>query len=67
MKSVVGYDGDVEFDSTRPDGTPRKIMDSGKLSALGWRPTLTIEAGLKKMYAWFVESLADDCWGRTNP
>jgi GDP-L-fucose synthase len=59
MKLVVGYDGEVEFDSTRPDGTPRKIMDNGKLRTLGWQPTLTIEAGLKKMYAWFVESQAD--------
>ncbi len=61
MKVVVGYDGEVEFDATRPDGTPRKIMDSSKLRALGWQPTLTIEAGLKKMYAWFVESQADVC------
>lgn len=57
-RSVVGYEGEVRFDSTRPDGTPRKIMDSGKLRALGWRPTVTIEAGLKKMYAWLVESQA---------
>lgn len=61
MKVVVGYDGEVEFDATRPDGTPRKIMDNSKLRALGWQPTLTIEAGLKKMYAWFVESRADVC------
>lgn len=60
MKSVVGYDGEVTFDSTRPDGTPRKIMDNSKLTALGWQPTLTIEAGLKKMYAWFVESQSDE-------
>lgn len=56
MKSIVGFDGDVEFDATRPDGTPRKIMDNSKLAALGWRPKLSIEAGLQKMYAWFVES-----------
>jgi GDP-L-fucose synthase len=55
-KSVVGFEGEVTFDSSRPDGTPRKIMDSTKLKALGWRPTLTIEAGLKQMYAWFAES-----------
>ncbi|MEH3141609.1 MAG: GDP-L-fucose synthase [Mycobacterium kyogaense] len=61
MKLVVGYDGEVEFDATRPDGTPRKLMDNSKLRALGWQPTLTIEAGLKKMYAWFVESQADVC------
>lgn len=65
MKSVVGFEGEVAFDSTRPDGTPRKIMDSSKLATLGWRPTLTIEAGLKKMYAWFTESQSDNrCVGR---
>ena len=56
MKSVVDFDGDVHFDASRPDGTPRKLMDNSKLSALGWRPSLTIEAGLAKMYSWFVES-----------
>ena len=56
MKSVVGFDGDVLFDASRPDGTPRKLMDNSKLSALGWRPALTIEAGIAKMYQWFVES-----------
>lgn len=54
MASIVKFDGDVEFDSSRPDGTPRKIMDNSKLTALGWAPTLSIEAGLKKMYAWFL-------------
>lgn len=58
MKSIVGFGGRVEFDSSRPDGTPRKIMDNTKLTALGWRPTLRIEAGLKKMYTWFLK--ADD-------
>ncbi|WP_349269645.1 GDP-L-fucose synthase [Mycolicibacterium parafortuitum] len=56
MKSVVGFEGEVEFDSTRPDGTPRKIMDNSKLQALGWRPQFTLDAGLRKMYSWFLES-----------
>ena len=56
MKTVVGFEGEVTFDPTRPDGTPRKLMDNGKLERLGWRPTVTIESGLKKMYAWFTES-----------
>lgn len=56
MKSIVGFEGRVEFDTSRPDGTPRKIMDNTKLMALGWRPTVSIEAGLKKMYAWFLKS-----------
>jgi GDP-L-fucose synthase len=56
IKSIVGFDGRVEFDTSRPDGTPRKIMDNTRLMALGWRPTVSIEAGLKKMYAWFLKS-----------
>lgn len=56
MKSVVQFDGDVQFDPTRPDGTPRKLMDNSKLSAMGWSPSLTIEEGIAKMYRWFVES-----------
>lgn len=56
MKSVVGFEGDVEFDATRPDGTPRKIMDNSKIAALGWRPKSTIESGLRKMYTWFTDS-----------
>ncbi|MDN4522383.1 NAD-dependent epimerase/dehydratase family protein [Mycolicibacterium austroafricanum] len=56
MKSVVGFEGSVRFDASRPDGTPRKIMDNSKLEALGWRPKFTIEAGLKKMYTWLAES-----------
>jgi GDP-L-fucose synthase len=54
IKSIVGFEGRVEFDTSRPDGTPRKIMDNTRLMALGWRPTVSIEAGLKKMYAWFL-------------
>lgn len=56
MKSIVGFDGEVEFDAARPDGTPRKIMDNTKLAALGWRPKLSVKAGLEKMYAWYVAS-----------
>lgn len=56
MKSIVGFDGRVEFDGSRPDGTPRKIMDNTKLMSLGWRPTVSIEAGLRKMYAWFCKT-----------
>ncbi|ODR08497.1 GDP-fucose synthetase [Mycobacterium sherrisii] len=56
MKSVVGFEGTVVFDSSRPDGTPRKIMDSTKLISLGWRPTVNIRTGLAKMYTWFLES-----------
>jgi len=56
MRSVVGFEGDVEFDAARPDGTPRKIMDNTRLTAMGWRPKVTITAGIEKMYTWFAES-----------
>jgi len=56
MKTVVAFEGDVVFDTCRPDGTPRKLLDNTKLAALGWRPQTTIEAGLRKMYAWFMEA-----------
>jgi GDP-L-fucose synthase len=56
MKSIVEFEGAVEFDHSRPDGTPRKIMDSTKLAALGWRSSVSIPDGLKKMYAWFLEA-----------
>ena len=53
MAEVTGYDGKVAFDSTRPDGTPRKIMDNTQLHALGWRPRTSIRDGMHKLYAWW--------------
>ena len=55
MKSVVGFEGDIAFDESRPDGTPRKLMDNSKIAELGWRPKVPLRAGLEKMYAWFAE------------
>ncbi|WP_395613881.1 GDP-L-fucose synthase family protein [Allosphingosinicella sp.] len=47
---VIGFDGALEFDTSRPDGTPRKLMDSGKLAALGWRARTSLEEGIEKAY-----------------
>lgn len=54
MAKVVGFEGDVVFDSTKPDGTPRKLMDVSRLSELGWRYQVDLEAGLSKTYQWFL-------------
>lgn len=54
MAKVVGFEGDVVFDSTKPDGTPRKLMDVSRLSDLGWRYQIELEAGLTKTYQWFL-------------
>lgn len=54
MAQVVGFEGDVVFDSTKPDGTPRKLMDVSRLSDLGWRYQVDLEDGLSKTYQWFL-------------
>lgn len=57
---VVGFPGRLERDLSKPDGTPRKLMDSSKLLALGWRPTIALERGLESVYADFVANFAGD-------
>ena len=57
IASVVGYTGQIEFDASKPDGTPRKLMDSSRLELLGWRPEYSLEQGLKKAYAEFERNV----------
>jgi len=52
--TVVGYEGRLVFDTTRPDGMPRKLLDSSRILQLGWRPTISLEQGLTQTYQWFV-------------
>ncbi|QDZ27488.1 GDP-L-fucose synthase [Noviherbaspirillum sp. UKPF54] len=56
---VVGYRGKIEFDASKPDGTPRKLMDSAKLARLGWRPEISLHAGLGETYRQFQENVAE--------
>ncbi|MDA8254204.1 MAG: GDP-L-fucose synthase [Betaproteobacteria bacterium] len=56
VKSVVGYQGGIGFDASKPDGTPRKLMDVGRLNAMGWRASTPMERGLAAAYADFVAS-----------
>ena len=55
IAEVVGYEGSITHDLSKPDGTPRKILDSGKLHGLGWKPTWNLRDGVADTYAWFVE------------
>ncbi|MBL8564805.1 MAG: GDP-L-fucose synthase [Hyphomicrobiaceae bacterium] len=55
VAKVVGYEGRIVNDPSKPDGTPRKLMSGDKLKALGWRPRITLEDGLASTYRWFVE------------
>ena len=59
IAQVTGYPGRIEFDSTKPDGTPRKVMDSSKIQALGWRARISLEEGLKQAYQDFRNRYAD--------
>ncbi len=56
IKKVVGFQGELVFDKTKPDGTPRKLMDVSRLRALGWEYSISLESGLANTYEWYVES-----------
>ncbi len=57
IKKVVGFDGSLSFDASKPDGTPRKLLDVSKIHQLGWRHQYDLEAGLKSAYDWFGKNL----------
>jgi hypothetical protein len=54
---TVGYHGKIVFDATKPDGTPRKVMDSSRIAALGWKPEISLEEGIASTYRWYVLTL----------
>ncbi|CAI5477243.1 unnamed protein product [Closterium sp. Yama58-4] len=56
VKEVVGFEGEITWDTTKPDGTPRKLMDSSKLHALGWKPKVGLKEGLTEVYKWYQEN-----------
>lgn len=55
IQQVVGHEGDIAFDTTKPDGTPRKLMDSSRIHALGWKHQTSLAEGLKQAYGFFLE------------
>lgn len=57
IKKVVGYKGDLIYDKSKPDGTPRKMLDVGLINTLGWNSKVPLETGLKKTYSWYVENI----------
>ena len=59
VRTVCGYRGRLEFDPSKPDGTPRKLLDTSRLTSLGWRPKITLEAGIQSTYAWYREHIAE--------
>ena len=59
VASVAGFRGRLEFDASKPDGTPRKLLDTSRLTALGWAPKIKLKAGIEATYAWFKDHTAE--------
>lgn len=59
VKQIIGYDGELEYDVSKPDGTPRKLLDVSLLHKLGWTHSTSLEEGIKKAYAWFLNNKAE--------
>ena len=55
VKGVVGFDGQVVYDASKPSGMPRKLLDISRITALGWKPTIGLEDGIKKEYRWYLQ------------
>lgn len=60
IAEVTGYDGPVNWDASRPDGTPRKLLDSTKIRATGWRPQITLREGIRLTYDWYVANVGSE-------
>lgn len=58
VRKTVGSTNEIVYDSTKPDGTPRKLVDVSRLFSLGWKPKVSLEEGLKRTYSWYVEHVA---------
>ena len=56
VRTIVGFDGDILWDTSKPEGTPRKLLDVSRLKALGWTPKMTLEDGIKETYEWYVSA-----------
>lgn len=57
IAEIIGYKGKIEHDSTKPDGTPRKLMDVSRINSLGWKYKTELDEGIKKTYQWFLENI----------
>ena len=54
---MTGYSGEIEYDTTKPDGTPRKLMDVSRINNLGWKYKTDLKDGIKKSYEWFKSNI----------
>jgi GDP-L-fucose synthase len=57
VRDIVGFTGNIEYDASKPDGTPRKLVDVSKINALGWRAKIGLRQGIESTYRWFLENV----------
>ncbi len=57
IANITGYTGQIEYDSSKPDGTPRKLLDISKIQNLGWKPSVSLREGIQRTYSWYTQSL----------
>ena len=57
VAQVTNFNGKIEWDSSKPDGTPQKLLDTTRINQLGWKPTISLEDGIRKTYSWFLEKV----------
>jgi GDP-L-fucose synthase len=58
VSEVVGYRGAIRYDTTKPDGTPRKLLDISRLRSLGWLPRVPLKQGIEETYEWFLQHVS---------
>jgi GDP-L-fucose synthase len=58
IAEIVGFEGELVQDTSKPDGTPRKLLDVSRINELGWRASTSLEEGIRKTYAWYLENRA---------
>ncbi len=58
IRQVTGYEGEIRYDATKPDGMPKRLLDSSKIDILGWKPQITLREGLNSEYSWYLEKAA---------
>ena len=60
IKNIVGFKGEILWDDSKPNGTPKKLMNSHKFLKLGWKPKIELEAGIKSTYEWYKSNLINN-------
>ena len=60
IKGIVGFEGEIQWDSNKPDGTPRKLLDVTRMQVLGWEAQIDLEEGIRKTYNWFIKNISTE-------